>query len=71
MVPSASEEVVNVATPPASVPLPITTPPSLKRTVPVGVPDELVTVAVKVTACPTLLGLTEDVSVVVLVNALT
>jgi hypothetical protein len=35
-------------------------------TVPVGVPEPLVeaTVAVKVTACPTLLGLTESVVVV-------
>jgi predicted small secreted protein len=35
----------------------------LNVTVPVGVPALLVTVAVNVTACPTLLGLTEDVSV--------
>ena len=63
--PSVSEEVVNAAAPAASVAVPITVAPSLKETVPLGVPALLVTVAVKVTACPTLLGLTEDASVVV------
>jgi hypothetical protein len=37
----------------------------------VGVPEPLVTVAVNVTDCPTVLGLTDDVSVVVVANALT
>jgi predicted small secreted protein len=63
--PSASDEVVNVATPAASMAVPRAVAPSLNVTVPMGVPALLVTVALKVTACPTLLGLTEDVSVVV------
>ena len=37
----------------------------VKVTDPVGVPAPLATVAVNVTACPTLLGLTEEVTVVV------
>jgi hypothetical protein len=47
--------------------MPIVVPPSLKTTVPVGFkrPDAGVTVAVNVTACPGLLGLGDDVTVVV------
>ena len=64
-VPSVSAEVVNVATPAESAPVPITVAPSLKLTVPLGVPAALVTVAVNVTACPTLLGLSDEASAVV------
>src|SRR5258708_4812485 len=66
--PTASEGVVNVATPlPLSVPLPSAVAPSLNVTVPVGLAP--VTVAVKVTACPKLLGLADDVSAVVVAAA--
>src|SRR6266567_2585504 len=64
--PTLSVDVVNVATPlPLSVAVPSGFAPSVKVTVPVGVPEPLVTVAVKVTACPKVLGLNEVVSVVV------
>ena len=61
-------EVANVATPPASVPVPSVVAPSLNVTVPVGVPDAgdaAATVAVKVTDWPNTLGLAEDPSDVV------
>src|SRR6516164_7164382 len=48
----ARAEVVNVAAQLLSVPVPSVIVPSLKVTVPVGVPLETVTVAVKVTAWP-------------------
>jgi hypothetical protein len=54
--PSASVDVVNVATPaPFNVPVPSTVAPSIKVTVPVGtpLPGFCVTVAVKVTLVPT------------------
>src|SRR5260221_1960375 len=70
-VPSVSEEVVNAAAPAASAAVPITVAPSLNVTVPVGVPAPLLTVAVNVTACPTLLGLTEDARAVVVGTLLT
>ena len=62
-----SEDVVKVACPPLSVPVPSVVAPSLKVTVPVGVPPPLVgvTVAVKVTGWPTLLGFCDDANVVV------
>src|SRR5437773_1904196 len=68
--PTASVLVVNVAWPePFSVPVPRALEPSLKVTVPVGVPAPglfAVTVAVKVTGCPnTDHGWTEEVSPVV------
>ena len=66
--PAPSEEVVKVACLEAlSVPVPSVVAPSLKVTVPVGVPDPLVgvTVAVKVTACPTVLGFGDEDSAVV------
>lgn len=50
--PTVNAEVVNVATPPLSVPVPMGLPPSRKVTVPVGVPAPGATgetVAVKVT----------------------
>ena len=67
--PAASAEVVKLAWPPLRVAVPSVVPPSANVTVPVGVPEPLVeaTVAVKVTACPTLLGLTEEASAVVVV----
>ena len=56
---------VKVAIPaPDSVPAPSTTAPSLKVTVPVGVPPLLDAVAVKVTAWPTWLGFCDEVNVV-------
>lgn len=49
--PTASEEVVNVAEPVESrVDAPMVEAPSRKEMVPVGVPEVAVTVAVKVTA---------------------
>jgi hypothetical protein len=52
--PTASVEVLNVAVPELSVPVPICVAPSLKVTVPVGLPDPDfgATVAVNVTVCP-------------------
>ena len=65
-VPAVSAEVEKVATPAVSVPVPSTAAPSLKVTVPLGVPVAvLLTVAVKVTDCPTLEGLSEEVNAVV------
>ncbi len=65
-VPTVKAEVVNVATPLLSVPHPSTVVPSLKETVPVGVPPlASVTRAVNVTACPCCDGLAEELSVVV------
>jgi hypothetical protein len=64
--PAASAEVVKVAWPePFNVPLPIDVVPSRKLTVPEGVPEPLVTVAVNVTGCPAFEGFGADVSVVV------
>jgi hypothetical protein len=71
--PTDSEGVMNTAVPNAfNGDDPRTVLPSLKVTVPAGIPpvDEI-TVAVKVTACPTDEGLTEDVSVVVVVACVT
>jgi hypothetical protein len=66
---------MNVAIPPApTLPVPIAVPPSLNVTIPVGVPvapPAGVTVAVKVTAWPGVLGLGDDVSVVVVALATT
>jgi hypothetical protein len=57
--------VVKVATPPDKLPLPSTVAPSLNVTDPVGVPPPPVTVAVKVTAWPNVLGLSDEISDVV------
>src|SRR5712692_1068280 len=65
--PTASEAVVKVAEPPASVPVPMLTPKSLKVTVPLGVPAPgatAVTVAVKVTDWPNTDGFTDDATAV-------
>ena len=72
--PTASAEVVKVAMPPLSVPVPIGLPPSRNVTVPVGVPDPgatAETVAVKVTAWPKTDGFTDEVTVVVVSALLT
>ena len=61
--PTASEEVVKVAVPAASVPVPICVPPSKKITVPVG--ENPVTLAVNVTDCPKLEGFFDEDSAVV------
>src|ERR671926_342487 len=61
--PTASDEVVNVATPPESTALPSAVAPSVKLTVPLAVDG--VTVAVNVTGWPNVDGLDDDVSVVV------
>jgi hypothetical protein len=62
-VPAASEEVVNVAMPPARDPVPSVELPSLKVTTSPsgGAPELELTVAVKVTVCPTVVGFEEDV----------
>ena len=65
--PTERAAVENVATPePLRVPVPRVAAPSLKVTVPVGVPPVPVTVAVKLTDCPYTDGFDEEVSVVVL-----
>lgn len=63
--PTASENVENVAVPPDTAPLPSVAAPSLKVTLPPGVPeagDVAVTVAVKVTDCPNALGVADEPS---------
>ncbi len=61
-VPTASDEVLNVACPdPLTVPVPSVVVPSLKVTVPVG-PGLGLTIAVNVTACPNTDGLPDDVT---------
>ena len=65
-VPAPSAAVVNVATPPLRVPVPSVPPPSRNVTVPVGVPPPLLTVAVKVTDWPEVLGLSDDMRAVLL-----
>ena len=66
--PMAREEIAKVAAPPLSVPVPSVVLPSLKVTLPVGVPlpgATAVTVAVNVTDCPKTEGLAEEVTAVV------
>jgi len=65
--PAASEDVeIAAIAAPLSVPGPSTVAPSLKVTVPVGVPAVvLVTVAVNITDCPVCAGLLFDVRVTV------
>ena len=69
--PCASADVVKLALPPLNVALPIMVGPSLKFTFPVGVPNEELTVVVNVTDCPTLDGLTDEVSTEVVFNRFT
>jgi hypothetical protein len=61
-VPTAREEVENVAVPELSVPLPMVVPPSRNVTVPVAVEGD--TAAVNVTTCPERDGLRLDANVV-------
>ena len=71
--PTDKDEGVNIACPlPFSVPEPSTFVPSLKVTIPVGVPvvDDF-TVAVKVTGCPKLEGFSDDVTAVVVLALFT
>lgn len=66
--PTARAEVVSVATPPAKVPVPMGLPPSRNVTVPVAVPEPgapAEMVAVNVTDWPKILGLFDDVTIVV------
>jgi hypothetical protein len=59
--------VLNVATPePFRVPVPRFVPPSIKVTVPVGVPPVPVTVAVNVTDWPAVEGFREELRAVLL-----
>src|SRR5215472_7917688 len=70
----ARAEVVKVAWPLLSVPVPMGVPPSRKVTVPTGVPDPGATadtVAVKVTDWPKTDGFTDEVTVVVVLALLT
>ena len=72
--PTANAEVVNVAVPPDTVPVPRVVVPSRKVTVPVGLPAPGATgatVAVKVTDCPNTDGLADEATVVVVVALLT
>jgi hypothetical protein len=67
-IPAVVKAAKTVATPELfSTPAPICVDPSRNATVPVGtkVPDDGCTVAVKVTDCPTIEGLTEEIRVVV------
>ena len=68
--PTAKEDVLKIATPlPFKVPVPSVVEPFLKVMVPVGVPEEPVTVAVKMIGCPKTDGFTEDVKIVEVVAA--
>jgi hypothetical protein len=72
--PTASEEVVNVALPELKVAVARVDAPSRKVTVPVGVPDPgatALTVAVNVTDCPNSDGFTDEVTVVELLSLFT
>ncbi len=61
--PVVNADVVNVAVLPDSVPDPIFVASSKNVTVPVGVPDAVVTVAVKVTLWPNVEGFKDEVIV--------
>ena len=63
--PTGSVVVVNVATPLANVPVPSVVEPSMKVTVPVGVPLAADTVAVSVSLLPWVIDVAEAFSVVV------
>lgn len=64
--PTASAEVVNEAAPvESSVAVPMADAPSSIVTVPVGVPEVALTVAVKVIPCPKTVGFLEETTVVV------
>lgn len=55
-------EVLNVAWPETRFPVPIAAAPSKNVTVPVGVPEPLLTVAVNVTAFPNTAGFCDEVT---------
>ena len=60
--PTLSEDVVKVACPaPLSVPVPSVVVPLRNVTDPEGVPPDILTVATKVTSCPSVLGLAEEI----------
>jgi hypothetical protein len=65
--PTASAEVLSIVVPELSVPLPICVVPSLKVTVPVGLPDPDfgATVAVNITLCPVVGDVLDEASEVV------
>jgi hypothetical protein len=65
--PVVNVDVLNVAVLPDSDPDPILVAPSKNVTVPVGVPEAVVIVAVKVTLCPNVDGFKDEVTVVVVV----
>jgi hypothetical protein len=65
--PTAKVLVENMATPEARVPVPIKVPPSLKETLPCGVPARLETPAENATLAPSGAGLGETLSTVVVV----
>ena len=70
--PTAKVDVLNVANPlPFKVAVPSVVKPFLKVMVPDGVPEEPVTVAVKIIGCPKTDGFTEDVNPVALLALLT
>jgi hypothetical protein len=64
--PADNDEVVRAATPPLKAPVPRTADPFLKVTISPfgGVPEDELTVALKVTAWPTVDGFSEEVRVV-------
>ena len=64
-VPDARVEVLICACPLLSATVPSAVAPSLKVTVPVGVPEADVTVAVNMTDCPAFDGFNEETSEVV------
>jgi hypothetical protein len=70
-VPGREKLVGRVATPPVRFAVPMTTPLLLKVTVPVGVPEEAWTVAVRMVLPLTRTGLTELVRVAVVVKRTT
>src|SRR5262245_41016158 len=72
--PTASADVVNVVEPPESAAVPRTAVPSLKVTLPVGVPPPGatgVTVAVNVTEAPAIEGFDDDTTAVVVADLIT
>jgi hypothetical protein len=70
-VPACRARGVSLAMPPLRLTVPSVVPEPLKVTEPVGMPPEQVTFAVKVTATPKIEGLSEEVTVVVVVAAWT
>ena len=66
-----SAEVVNVAVPPASVPVPSTVVPARNSTLPEGVGPLELTVAVKVIACPKAEGFRLEFNAVAVANLFT